>query len=317
MMGRTDKDGASYVHATLTPASDTRVKEFLCDVRPIIPVIFLPGVMGSLLADKETGKELFFAPNTDGALQYIGALAALIGMWFQSAKSRQRTFDPDRAVVTPFGPIHVARKAFFGEDPQPLVDEEEARRRGWGSVHRTSYHGVLSWLEEQLNLPMLLGEPYGAWVNSDPEGQTWTLKPVLGTRPAEYGAIGGGDAITLDSPAFQHFMKYQYRVYAIGYNWLQSNADSARQVIDGSDFYDPVTKKTTRLMGIKEIIAENHSGKAIIVTHSMGGLVARMAVAMHGAADLIHGVFHNVQPATGAPVAAKRFRTGGGSEGWP
>jgi len=76
-----------------------------------------------------------------------------------------------------------------------------------------------------------------------------------------------------------------------------------------------VTKQTTRLMGIREIIAENHSGKAIIVTHSMGGLVARMAIAMHGAEDLIHGVFHNVQPATGAPVAAKRFRTGGGSEG--
>lgn len=49
---RTDKDGASVGHFTLTPASDTRQKELLCDVRPIMPVIFLPGVMGSPLVNK-------------------------------------------------------------------------------------------------------------------------------------------------------------------------------------------------------------------------------------------------------------------------
>jgi hypothetical protein len=44
--GRTHADGSSYGTFTLTPASDTRRKELLCDARPIIPVIFLPGVMG-------------------------------------------------------------------------------------------------------------------------------------------------------------------------------------------------------------------------------------------------------------------------------
>ena len=86
----------------------------------------------------------------------------------------------------------------------------------WGSVHRTSYHPVLAWLEEELNQPMFLGEPHGAWVNPDPEGEKWTLKPVLGTAPAEYGGMGTGDTLTLDSPAFKHFARYQYRVYAIG-----------------------------------------------------------------------------------------------------
>ena len=38
---------APPTHATLTPASDPRAKEVLCDVRPIMPVIFLPGVKGS------------------------------------------------------------------------------------------------------------------------------------------------------------------------------------------------------------------------------------------------------------------------------
>lgn len=76
--GRTHADGSSYGTFTLTPESDKRSKELLCDVRPIIPVIFLPGVMGSLLTDKDTGDELFFAPNTDGMMGAVGALPALI-----------------------------------------------------------------------------------------------------------------------------------------------------------------------------------------------------------------------------------------------
>ena len=55
LAGRTDKDGASYAHATLTPASDTRPKEILCDVRPIIPVIFLPGDVESIRAARSKG----------------------------------------------------------------------------------------------------------------------------------------------------------------------------------------------------------------------------------------------------------------------
>ncbi|CAG9196208.1 esterase/lipase family protein [Burkholderia vietnamiensis] len=313
-MGRTAPDGSSYGTFTLTPASDTRQKELLCDVRPIIPVIFLPGVMGSLLTDNENGNELFFAPNTDGMLGNLGALPALLGLWFTGASARERQFDPTRAAVTPLGPINVGKHG-RNDVPEQLVDEKEARRRGWGSIHRTSYHPVLAWLEETLNQPKLLGEPHGPWVTPDPDGEKWTLKPVIDTDPAEYGALGKGGKITLNSAEFEHFSKFRYRVYAIGYNWLQSNADSGKQVVEGSDYQDPKTKKITRLMGIKEIIAENHSGKAIILTHSMGGLVARMAIAMHGAEDLMHGVFHNVQPATGAPVAVKRFRTGGGNEG--
>ncbi|UTV57525.1 esterase/lipase family protein [Burkholderia arboris] len=318
-VGRTDKDGASTGHFTLTPADDTRSKELLCDVRPIIPVIFLPGVMGSPLVNKDTGDEMFFAPNTDGILGKAGALPALIGMWFKGASTREKQFDPTLAAVTPFGPIRAGKLQKDDKEDQ-YVDEAEARRRGWGSVYRSSYQPMLAWLEEQLNEPMHLGETKGAWVESDPDGKKWTLKPVLGTEPAEYGATDAGaqhrgHALTKDSEAFKKFMKYRYRVYAIGYNWLQSNEKSAQDVIKGQDFKDKKTGKTARLMGITEIIAENDSGKAIILTHSMGGLVARMAIAMHGAADLMHGVFHNVLPATGAPIAAKRFRTGGGSEG--
>ncbi|VBB13294.1 esterase/lipase family protein [Burkholderia stabilis] len=317
--GRTDKDGASVGNFTLTPASDTRSKELLCDVRPIIPVIFLPGVMGSPLVNTETGDEMFFAPETDGLLGKAGALPALIGLWFKGASTREKQFDPTLAAVTPFGPVSAGKHEKDAESDQ-YVDEKEAIRRGWGSVYRSSYQPMLAWLQEQLNEPMHLGKHKGPWIQGDPEGKKWALKPLLDTEPSDYGAIDAGaqhrgQAITKDSDVFKHFMKYQYRVYAIGYNWLQSNEKSAQEVIHGSNFTDKKTGKITRLMGIKEIIDENHSGKAIILTHSMGGLVARMAIAMHGGAGMMHGVFHNVLPATGAPIAAKRFRTGGGSEG--
>lgn len=318
-VGRTDQDGASVGHFTLTPASDTRQKELLCDVRPIIPVIFLPGVMGSPLVNKDTGEDIFFPPNTDGMLGKAGALPALLGMWFRGASTRETLYDPTVAQVTPFGPIRAGKLQKDDKEDQ-YVDEAEARRRGWGSVYRSSYQPMLAWLEEQLNEPKYMGKHKGAWIETDPDGTEWTLKPVLGTEPADYGATDAGaqkrgQAITEECAEFEHFAKYRYRVYAIGYNWLQSNEKSAKDVIEGLDVEDKKTGKKMRLMGIKEIIAENHSGKAIILTHSMGGLVARMAIAMHGAAGLMHGVFHNVLPATGAPIAAKRFRTGGGSEG--
>ncbi|MFM0645148.1 alpha/beta hydrolase [Paraburkholderia bryophila] len=308
LASHTDESGDSYAHATLTPADDTRAKESLHHLGPIIPVIFIPGVMGSPLAAKDTGDTAWSAPNTDAIGATLGGLCSLIAGWFRSASSREVLFDPHSVTVTPLGPLIDLGK-------EDAITEKEARRRGWGSVYRSSYQPVLLWLEQQLNKPMLFGKPEGAWINPDPEGEKWALHPVLGTDPTVYGAFGNGQAIAADSAEFKKFTKFRYRVYAIGYNWLQSNDDSGRDVVSGLDILDPQTKKTTRLMGISEICKENDTGKAIILTHSMGGLVARFAVLNHGLDGLAHGVFHGCQPATGAPLAAKRFKTGGGPEG--
>ena len=309
LASNTDEDGhSSSAPAPLTPADDTRTKESLHDLRPIIPVIFIPGVMGSPLAAKDSGESAWSAPNTDGVGASLDALCALLAGYFRSASSREKLFDPLAVTVTPLGPL-----LDLGE--KDAITEKEARRRGWGSVYRSGYQPLLLWLETQLNNPKFLGKPHNAWADPDPDGKKWALHPVLGTDPKTYGAFGEGKAITEDSAEFIKFAKYRYRVYAIGYNWLQSNDDSGRDVVSGLDVPDPQTKKTTRLMGVSEICKENDTGKAIILTHSMGGLVARFAVVNHGLADLAHGVFHGCQPATGAPLAAKRFKTGGGPEG--
>ena len=300
-----DFDGTPVASAVLTPDSDRCVKEIHCDPRTPIPVIFLPGVMGSLLANSQNGREVWYPPNMDGVASGLAAFFAVLRGWLRGAASRAARFDPEPAVVDPRGPLISIDEAKLG------IDAAEARRRGWSTLHRWSYQPTLEWLQGALNKPMQYGDPIGEWANGSEDGEKSALKPVLGTHPSEYGGYGAGEALTLDSEVFKTFVSYRYPVYAIGYNFLQSNELSARDVLDGVDFEDKRRKKKTRIMGIREICRENHTDKAIIVTHSMGGLVARMAAVLCGGADDMLAVLHGAQPATGAPVFARRFRAGG------
>jgi len=300
---RFEADRGQIVRVALTPSSDTRIKEILVDPRRPIPVIFLPGVMGSILMNKDTGEEVWDPPNTDSIVAEIAGLPTVISGWFQSAKTRAERFDPVPAMVDPRGTL-------IDIDPDKLgFDADEARRRGWATVHRSSYQRVLEWLQIALDKPMYRGVLQGEWIHGSEDGEITALKAILGTHPSEYGGFGEGEALTPDSEVFKTFMKYRYPVYAIGYNFLQSNEQSAKDVLDGVKFEDEDGNRF-HVMGIREICRENRTDKAIVITHSMGGLVARMASALCGGSEDILGVVHGVQPATGAPVFAKRFRTG-------
>jgi triacylglycerol esterase/lipase EstA (alpha/beta hydrolase family) len=87
-------------------------------------------------------------------------------------------------------------------------------------------------------------------------------------------------------------------VYAFGYNWTDSNFESGRQLAKA----------------IEKIIDENgkeaQCRQVILVTHSMGGLVARSACKLHGAESNVLGVVHGTQPATGSPAAYQRMKHG-------
>jgi hypothetical protein len=84
-----------------------------------------------------------------------------------------------------------------------------------------------------------------------------------------------------------------YPVYAIGYDWRQSCRVSGGAV----------------LQRLRAILQQEGATKALIVTHSMGGLVLRAAL-QQGATPLVQGVVHCVMPALGAVVAYRRFHTG-------
>ena len=86
-------------------------------------------------------------------------------------------------------------------------------------------------------------------------------------------------------------------VHAVGYNWLASNALAAKKLRDE----------------INRITAQYNKGQfsceqVILVTHSMGGLVARACAQLPGMADKIAGISHGVMPATGAAVAYRRCK---------
>ena len=92
-----------------------------------------------------------------------------------------------------------------------------------------------------------------------------------------------------------------YPVHAIGYNWLHSNGEAAKDVAQR----------------IREIIAyykrlKFDCSKVIVVTHSMGGLVGRALIHPDygNAQDLVAGIVHGAMPAVGAAAAYKRIRMG-------
>ena len=82
-------------------------------------------------------------------------------------------------------------------------------------------------------------------------------------------------------------------VYAIGYDWRKSIKDCAAEVQPR----------------IEKILADRKADKAVIVTHSMGGLVARY-MSNAGFAGKIAGMVHVAQPVDGAPLVYRRFIRG-------
>lgn len=98
---------------------------------------------------------------------------------------------------------------------------------------------------------------------------------------------------------------FEFPVYAFGYNWTDDNVNSGNLLA----------------ARIQEIIAEASAvtglcEKVILITHSMGGLVARWASEGAGAQGSILGIVHGVQPVTGAPAAYWRIKAGFEWEGW-
>jgi hypothetical protein len=88
----------------------------------------------------------------------------------------------------------------------------------------------------------------------------------------------------------------------VGYNWLQSNVDSAKALAKRIDNIITGYKASGR-----------KCEKVILVTHSMGGLVARYYSELldgdYGQKNIL-GIVHGVMPDRGAPMAYKRMKAG-------
>jgi hypothetical protein len=299
-----DKNGEAHSATTLSPAEDNAQKIVLG--KPyVIPVLFLPGIMGTNLRSVTGRKSAWRPPNLD-ARGLADAILQLITYAFTSANARVTTLAMDRVEVDPSGPIN------GGGSNLP---ENVLAVRGWGAVMRSSYHSLMANLEHHLNKLSLYD-----FERCEANFKEWAAE--AGTEsPTEWGSQTGEP---LTRKEILHAARYQFDVWAGGYNWLQSNRDSGQQIktlIEKTILPYYNNARIVRVTGtpdgcgkdersmLRRLPSRVVAEKVIVVTHSMGGLVSRALTELHGCEKVL-GVTHGVQPATGAPAAYKRMRAG-------
>ena len=294
-----------------TPAQDDKPQCARMLPKRVLPIIFLPGIMGSNLKMSAERQQLLrrstniaWRPDVLGPTNTYAASNL-------TPRERQLILDPDHTVVDiydPSGRSFVSGDGRHGnvklhedfaspllkDDPPTMRNRrtaaQKARARGWGEVYFKSYGEVLQHLESRLNDMFFEGKLRSTWrdvVGVDPN--TWNADSSLPQK-----ALTESELKKVASGCW-------FAVYAFGYNWLQCNGDSASAIAGR----------------IKRVIDNfNASGyecnQVIIVTHSMGGLVGRALIHPEygNLYDKVAGIIHGVMPAIGAPAAYKRMRAG-------
>ncbi|WP_373989472.1 esterase/lipase family protein [Duganella sp. BuS-21] len=248
----TDETGNLLARTVMTPKANTTRASIAVPPSKVIPVIVIAGIMGSNLRARAAGprKNTVLKPGEAAWRPPNGKVAGYkeAQKWSQRDPSiRQQILDGDTLEVDPGGAI---------SDIPETINENACRARGWGEIHAGSYGSLLSVLEKNLNSTFKISpekvEMKSAWiVINDFDRKDW------GTTPDGIGS-------PISEEELKKFSAYQYPVYGFGYNWLQSNERSAEHLRER----------------IESIIAywgekQHQCSKVMLVTHSMGGLVAR------------------------------------------
>ncbi|MBY4728918.1 hypothetical protein K6V90_00010 [Cupriavidus pauculus] len=256
-------DGAVHYTSTMSVPDDSVGACYLIPDR-IIPVIFVPGIMGSNLMDRK-----------NRSVWRADSIWSVVSAWANApADKRKSLLDPSETFVDPRGELPT----------NTLLSKKELQRRGWGEVSAMSYGDFLAWLDHHLN-------DYHSETAHGRNGlRAGLMKQVLKSGP------------TLAPLTHEEVLvsyQYQFPVHAVGYNWLESNRTSAERL-------QSKVREFTTYYRNKGRPCE----KVILVTHSMGGLVARHYSEVLGGSNDILGIVHGVMPATGAAAAYKRVKAG-------
>lgn len=188
-----------------------------------------------------------------------------------------------------------------------------ARWRGWSEVLFAGAYGeMLQKTEFFMNNITKKGQILPHW-KIDPSDQATgrysygqqaypSVAKLLIKNPKEFGGLSG---TPIQNSDMLKIAPCWYPVHALGYNFLQSNSISAAVIAE-------------RIRGI--VIGYQGCGfkcnEVILVTHSMGGLLARALIhpkygnMLNDKTVKILGIYHNVMPTLGAASAYKRMRFG-------
>ena len=208
--------------------------------REVLPIIFVPGIMGSRLLNQK-GDRVWDPDDAKFMLRNYGLL------WATTAKSRKslvvgNEFKSNYLDVSNADSKH---NKVFANGMDPTRD-----KRGWGGVSWTSYGEILKALQNR----------------------EWDQSVNL---------------------------FYELPVHAFGYNWTASNGLAGEKL---AIYINKVMAGYTK--------SNRKCTKVLLVTHSMGGLVARSACMLSEAKGNVLGVIHGVQPAYGSPAAYWRMKGG-------
>ena len=233
---------------TITGAK-TDIQNRISIEREIIPIIFIPGIMGSRLMRKDGSKA--WDPDDNGFM------FKEFGLKSSNAKKKKKLLVGPNGFTPDF--LRVIRND-SKQVEKYFKNYSKAVERGWTGVMWGSYGPILESMHNNKMWPELVG-------------------------------------ICFDFP-----------VHAFGYNWSASAKDTGMHLV----------------RYIKETVDKYRSGnnsqnkkprmceRVILVTHSMGGLVARFACKeLDREKDKkVLGVIHGVQPALGSPAAYWRMKAG-------
>ena len=276
-----DEQGREFAQASISE-SDGQSILYVAPTQAI-PIVFLPGIMGSPLI--ATGKNMAMWEKQGGWAWFPDDMKWMLnGFRKLDALERRQLLNPaeTRAVETPEEADQALLEKLCGDNL--LIPYNEAARRGWGSVMVDSYGDILKYLEIQLRFIIYRKTIY-------PGTQTALVRDT-----SVWGNVTGYERLSEEQ--LYAAAGWRFPVYAMGYNWLQSNGDTAQRL-------------KNRIEAIRQDCRERlklRCDKVILVTHSMGGLVARSYAQKHPQ-DVL-GVVHGVQPAIGAATAYARVRTG-------
>ncbi|MGV3347108.1 esterase/lipase family protein [Enterobacteriaceae bacterium LUAb1] len=267
-----DEDGRAFYTLPNARTEDNLVVICPKVAEKVIPVIFLPGVMGSNLKRAGLDKKVWHAdlPGGIDALPWI----------FKGPDSRKKLLDPANTDVDLTGTV------FYNDMEGKLFPSRKSR--GWGSALYKSYGEPLHTLQVILNDSHILLE------NRVKGTDRQTARQLL--IGEDLGAEKGEEALTEEE--VRQSYEFLFPLHVFGYNWLQSNEDSAKHL-----------KRY-----IRDVLLTYHGrlavNKVILVTHSMGGLVARHYSEKMNGRENILGIVHGVMPDLGSPAAYRRMKTG-------
>ncbi|RSZ26440.1 lipase family alpha/beta hydrolase [Acinetobacter bereziniae] len=281
----------SYVSQT-TPSSVKTECEIIVPSKYVVPIIFIPGIMGSNIKETAEDREVWY-PKV--------SLSTIIEYSKRDAKERQIALNPKTTEVGFDGEVKLSKKLI------PHITKEIALARGWGSVINLGYANVLIYLESHLNRAFKkLKDQQKDQFKGTAEWEK-IVKPGNATTEKILNNWSSAKVIELLSlEQHETLADYEFPVFACGYNWLESNMQSADKIADRLNH--EVLKQ------VKKEFPTSEFKKFIIVSHSMGGLVTRALIQNDKVKDKIAGVVHGAMPATGAPAVYQRLTVGW--DGW-